>query len=96
METRTEKGGGGDTSEEKRARGGGEEGERGDVAEVGARLQVVAGGHGEEEEEEEPSLELRKTLPELFSYTRHEWVEQAQADGDKRYRSTRRTRPGTI
>lgn len=41
--------------EEKRAGGGGEEGERGDVAEVGARPQVVAGGHGEEEEE--PSLE---------------------------------------
>uniref|UniRef100_A0A0E0NNN8 Uncharacterized protein n=1 Tax=Oryza rufipogon TaxID=4529 RepID=A0A0E0NNN8_ORYRU len=55
---------------------------------------------------------LRKTLPELFSYTRHEWVEQAQADIDElkaaslsnlkiiwimgRYRSTRRTRPGTI
>lgn len=55
METRTEKGGGGDTGEEKRAGGGGEEGERGDVAEVGARPQVVAGGHGEEEEE--PSLE---------------------------------------
>jgi hypothetical protein len=37
----------GDTGEEERARGGGEEGERGDVAEVGAELQVVvAGGHG--------------------------------------------------